>query len=89
MSAQEAHRLNSVISMDVTSRAHGALADRHIEGVDHKLGVLDGVDGPPDDPATAGVHDAAAVNLSVPRGILRDVTDLKLNGPRSGGASFY
>jgi hypothetical protein len=55
--------------------AHGALVDRHVEGVDDQLGILDGVDGPTDDPAAAGIHHAAAVNLAFPRGMFRDVAD--------------
>jgi hypothetical protein len=39
------------------------------------LGILDGVDGPTNDPAAAGIHHAAAVNLAFPRGMFRDVAD--------------
>ena len=77
-----------MIDVDYASRAYGALADRHIEGVDHKLGVLDGVDGLPDEPETGGVHDAAAVNLPFSRGTFRDVTDPEFILPRSGEPTF-
>lgn len=55
--------------------AHDALADRHIEGVDDQLGILDSVNGPPDTPAAAVIPNSAAVDLSFPRGMFRDVTN--------------
>lgn len=64
-----------MIGMHDASGSHGALVDRHVEGVDDQLGILDGVDGPTDDPAAVGIHYAAAVNLAFPRGMFRDVAD--------------
>lgn len=64
-----------MIGVHDTFRTHSAVADRHVQSVDDELGVLDGVDGPPDDSATAGVHDAAAISLPFQRGMFRHVTD--------------
>lgn len=38
--------------------------DRHVEGVDDEVRILDGVDGPADDLAAEGVQDGAAVDLA-------------------------
>lgn len=64
------------------------LANHHVKGANDQLGILDGVDGPPDDPATAGIHHAAAVDLPVPRRMFRDIADPEFVQSRSDESAF-
>lgn len=80
--------LDFVVGEHDVARANGASTDDHIEIVKDSMGVLYGVDGPPDDPAAEGTHRTTAVNLSFPRRILPDVANPECTEPRSAKAVF-
>ena len=69
--------LDSVIGVDHGSPLHTTLLDRHVEGVHDELGVLHQVDGPAHDAPAASVEYAAAIDLALARGMLRDVRNPK------------
>ena len=70
--------LNSVVGVDNASAPDPPLLDRHVEGVHHELGVLDGVDRPAHDAPAARVHHTTAEHFAFARAMFRDVSDPEL-----------
>lgn len=67
-----------MICVDNAAGGWAAVADGHIECVDHERGIGPRIDGPPDDTAAERIKDSAAVQPSFPRAVLGDVGDPQL-----------
>lgn len=70
--------MHSMVGMDGAARSGLAVADGHIQRIDHQRGICLRVHRPAHDPAAERIQDSAAVQPSFSCAVLRYVIDPQL-----------